>query len=84
MFDNTLVLVKTRSSLTSDDAKSAPVLFRLDPHGKFAQRGVELRALRLANTGDRDHDADVPFLTGFKPLSADLWSLDFSAVRSPI
>ena len=29
-------------------------------------------------------DADVPFLTGFKPLSADLWSLDFSAVRSPL
>jgi hypothetical protein len=29
-------------------------------------------------------NADVPFLTGFKPLSADLWSLDFSAVRSPL
>jgi hypothetical protein len=60
VFDNTLVLAKTRSSLTSDDTKSAPVLFRLGPCGKFAHRGMELRALRLANTGDRDHNTEGP------------------------
>jgi hypothetical protein len=60
VFDNTLLLVKTRSSLTSDDAKSAPVLFRLDPCGKFSLRGSELRALRLANAGDRDNDSEGP------------------------
>jgi hypothetical protein len=60
VFDNALVLVKTRSSLTSDDTKSAPVLFRLDPHGKFSRRGTELRALRLANVGDRDNGAEGP------------------------
>jgi hypothetical protein len=82
VFDSTLVLVKTRSSLASDDAKSAPVLFRLDPRGKLSLRGIELRALRLANTGDRGHGTEGPSarqlakITAWVDAAGDLTSRD--------
>ena len=53
VFEHTKTLVKTRSSMSSaEETQSAPVLFRMDPYGKFAAKGTELRALRASHADD--------------------------------
>ena len=57
--DWTKTYVKDRSSMSTEKRETAPTLFRLDPFGTFADKGQELRDLRVAHPRDADAD-EIP------------------------
>jgi hypothetical protein len=54
--DWTKTCAKDRSSMSTEKRDAAPALFRLDPFGTFADKGQELRDLRVAKPWDADAD----------------------------
>ena len=58
--DDSLTMVKKRTTLHADGSDAAPSMFRMDSLGVIATHGTDLRNIRGAHVNDADHEDDGP------------------------